>query len=244
MKAFFKKHFKKILITCLSIGIIIFSINYYIVKSTEDYVFTDINKLPKVDAIIVLGAKVNNETLSYVLEDRLVAGVNIIYANKFSIQTLGYRLEELLGRHFSDFIREDFKSTVSKLVWQSYLESTWSPSNSPLTLEWEKQRIQVALKAIAANSEFGPAHAIIARKISQLALLDPAFRKESMLEQAEKHVTRAMEVSPDDPDAMFHIAIYYWYRGRFADASSAFGRVLELEPSNFLAQAIQIDGFA
>ena len=82
MKAFFKKHFKKILITCLSIGFVIFSINYYIVTSTEDYVFTDISKLPKVDAIIVLGAKVNNETLSYVLEDRLVAGVNIIYANK------------------------------------------------------------------------------------------------------------------------------------------------------------------
>ena len=82
MKAFFKKHFKKILITCVLVGIVIFSINFYIVKSTEDYVFTDINKLPKVDAIIVLGAKVNNETLSYVLEDRLVAGVNIIYANK------------------------------------------------------------------------------------------------------------------------------------------------------------------
>ena len=82
MNTFLKKHFKKILITCLSIGILIFSINYYIVKSTEDFVFTDINKLPKVDAIIVLGAKVSNEKLSYVLEDRLVAGVNIIYANK------------------------------------------------------------------------------------------------------------------------------------------------------------------
>jgi SanA protein len=82
MKAFFKKHFKKFLITCLIVGISILSINYYIVKSTEDYVITDINKLPKVDAIIVLGAKVSKEKLSYVLEDRLVAGVNIIYANK------------------------------------------------------------------------------------------------------------------------------------------------------------------
>jgi SanA protein len=82
MKTFLKKHFKKILIIGLILGIFIFSINYYIVKSTEDYVFTEIEKLPKVDAIIVLGAKVNNEKLSYVLEDRLVAGVNIIYANK------------------------------------------------------------------------------------------------------------------------------------------------------------------
>jgi SanA protein len=82
MKTFLKKHFKKILITGLFLAIILFFINYYIVKSTEDYVFTEMDKLPKVDAIIVLGAKVNNEKLSYVLEDRLVAGVNIIYINK------------------------------------------------------------------------------------------------------------------------------------------------------------------
>lgn len=82
MKAFFKKHFKKILFTCLAVVLFIFSINYYIVKTTDDYVFTDIKKLPKVDAVIVLGAKVSKEKLSYVLEDRLIAGVNIIYANK------------------------------------------------------------------------------------------------------------------------------------------------------------------
>lgn len=82
MKTFLKKHFKKFLIACFVIGIFIFSINFYIIKSTETYVFSDIKKLPKVDAIIVLGAKVTNEKLSYVLEDRLLAGVNIIYANK------------------------------------------------------------------------------------------------------------------------------------------------------------------
>ncbi len=80
MKTIFKKHLKKILIACILIGIIIISINIYIVKSTEDYVYTDIKKLPKVEAVIVLGAKVSKEKLSYVLEDRLIAGVNIIYA--------------------------------------------------------------------------------------------------------------------------------------------------------------------
>ncbi len=82
MKTFLKKHFRKIVIASLLVGIVIFSINYYIVKSTEDYVFSEIEQLPKVEAIIVLGAKVSNEKLSYVLEDRLVSGVNIIYANK------------------------------------------------------------------------------------------------------------------------------------------------------------------
>lgn len=82
MKTIFKKHLKKILIACILIGIIIISINIYIVKSTEDYVYTDIKKLPKVEAVIVLGAKVSKEKLSFVLEDRLIAGVNIIYADK------------------------------------------------------------------------------------------------------------------------------------------------------------------
>lgn len=82
MKSFFKKHFKKIIISCLLVGIMIFSINLHIVKTTEDYVFTDYNVFPKVDAVIVLGAKVNKEKLSFVLEDRLLAGVNIIYADK------------------------------------------------------------------------------------------------------------------------------------------------------------------
>ncbi|MFN7045820.1 MAG: PAS domain S-box protein [Flavobacterium sp.] len=48
---------------------------------------------------------------------------NIVYANKFSIQTLGYKIEELLGRHFSDFIREDFKKTVMNFYTDSISET-------------------------------------------------------------------------------------------------------------------------
>ena len=48
---------------------------------------------------------------------------NIIYANKFSIQTLGYKLEELLGRHFSEFIRDDYKKIVSQFYIDSMSET-------------------------------------------------------------------------------------------------------------------------
>lgn len=48
---------------------------------------------------------------------------NIIYVNKFTIQTLGYKLEELLGRHFSEFIRDDFKSTVMNYYTDSFAET-------------------------------------------------------------------------------------------------------------------------
>ncbi len=82
MKTLLKKHYKKIGIAVLLIVSFIFGINLYIVKSTEKYVFKVAEKFPKVDAIIVLGAKVNQEKLSYVLEDRLVAGINIFYADK------------------------------------------------------------------------------------------------------------------------------------------------------------------
>lgn len=82
MKTYIKKHFKKFLLFSSTLIIFIFNINIYIVNTTKDFIFTDIKNLPKVDAIIVLGAKVNKEKLSYVLEDRLLAGVNIMYANK------------------------------------------------------------------------------------------------------------------------------------------------------------------
>ena len=48
---------------------------------------------------------------------------NIIYANNFSIQILGYKIEELLGRNFSDFIREDYKKIVSKFYIDSISET-------------------------------------------------------------------------------------------------------------------------
>jgi PAS domain S-box-containing protein len=48
---------------------------------------------------------------------------NIVYVNKFTLQTLGYKIEELLGRHFSDFIREDFKKTVMNFYTDSISET-------------------------------------------------------------------------------------------------------------------------
>lgn len=82
----FKKLIKKYYKIAILLGLIgvffVAIVNWYVISKSEDYVITDINKLPKVDAVIVLGAKVTNEKLSYVLEDRVVAGVNIFYGKK------------------------------------------------------------------------------------------------------------------------------------------------------------------
>jgi tetratricopeptide (TPR) repeat protein len=131
------------------------------------------------------------------------------------------------------------RSKAAKSVWQSYIQATWVPSNAPLSLAWEKERIALAEKAIADDPKFGPAHAIVAQKFALLELVSAEYRTAAMRERAAKHALKALELAGDDPDAMFHVAVYYWYVGRLADAEAALRRVLELEPSNFLAGALQ-----
>lgn len=82
MRTFLKKHFKKLIYLSITFLLIIVSINFYIVQVTKEYIQTDYTKLPNVDAIIVLGAKVHQDQLSYVLESRLVGGINCMLQNK------------------------------------------------------------------------------------------------------------------------------------------------------------------
>lgn len=131
------------------------------------------------------------------------------------------------------------RSRAAKSVWQSYIQATWVPSNVPLSLAWERQRIALAEKALKDDPKFGPAHAILAQKFALLELVSAEFRSTEMRTRAAGHALKAMELANDDPDAMFHVAVYYWHVGRLTDAQSALRRVLELEPSNFLAGALQ-----
>ncbi len=55
--------------------IVVFGINQYVVATTKDYVYTDVNELPDKQVIIVLGAYVNDDRLSMVLEDRVKSGI-------------------------------------------------------------------------------------------------------------------------------------------------------------------------
>lgn len=130
------------------------------------------------------------------------------------------------------------RSKAATSVWQSYIQATWVPSNQPLSLAWEKERIALAEKAIADDPRFGPAHAILAQKLAMLELVSAEYRTPAMRERAAMHALKAMEWGGDDPDAMFHVAVYDWSVGRLNDAEAAFRRVLELEPSHFLAGAL------
>ena len=81
-----KKNLKRLVIGTSFIVIIlaffILVINIYIMKSTEKYVFTKVADLPSKQAVLVLGAHVSGNTLSPVLQDRVLAGADIYKKGK------------------------------------------------------------------------------------------------------------------------------------------------------------------
>lgn len=70
-----------IVLFCLAfvVGIYALSVNGYMVVSTKDRILTleDSAKLSDVDCILVLGAGVHGTTLSHMLEDRVLTGINL-----------------------------------------------------------------------------------------------------------------------------------------------------------------------
>jgi len=77
-----KKIFKILVISGLIALFILISVNIYIIKTTENYIYTESKLVPsdlKVDAVLVLGAKVYPKTgrLSDILKDRVDTAVEI-----------------------------------------------------------------------------------------------------------------------------------------------------------------------
>ncbi|MBQ8210489.1 MAG: YdcF family protein [Clostridia bacterium] len=68
---------------CLSIGVIIgiyaVCVNAHVINSTDDYILSvdDASALEDVDCILVLGAGVDGDTLSHMLEDRVKTGITL-----------------------------------------------------------------------------------------------------------------------------------------------------------------------
>ncbi len=62
--------------------LVFIGINLYIIKSTKQYIYNGLNQLPQKQAIMVLGAQVWGEELSYVLQDRVLAGLEIYQLGK------------------------------------------------------------------------------------------------------------------------------------------------------------------
>lgn len=63
--------------------ILVFGINFYVKSSTKKKIISDINKIPQVDCILILGAGIDGDRPSWMLEDRLKAGIKL-YDNDIS----------------------------------------------------------------------------------------------------------------------------------------------------------------
>lgn len=64
---------------CMFVGIYALSVNAYVKSSSSDYILSVDNAslLDDVDCVLVLGAKVDGDTLSHMLEDRVKTGINL-----------------------------------------------------------------------------------------------------------------------------------------------------------------------
>lgn len=78
---------KKIIIILVIVFIIVvvlvFGVNCLVKMTTKNRILTDVSKLPNVDCILILGAGIDGDRPSLMLEDRLKAGITL-YDNNVS----------------------------------------------------------------------------------------------------------------------------------------------------------------
>jgi tetratricopeptide (TPR) repeat protein len=125
-----------------------------------------------------------------------------------------------------------------KNVWADFIKSTWVSGNQVTSLRWEMERMALAQKALRTKPDFGPAHSLLAQKLSYLMAVDPPHDKPELRRQAATHANKAMDLAADDPDTVFNVGLYYWNVGRTEDSLAALRRTIELDPNHALARAL------
>jgi TolB-like protein len=121
-------------------------------------------------------------------------------------------------------------------AWELFLQSTWMPGEARNSLAWEKERIELAWRALKINPDLGQAHSVLADKLAYLADVDPPSDTEAQRAEAALHARRALELAPGDADVMFNISVHHWHSGHLNEAIEATKRTLELDPNHILAR--------
>lgn len=130
------------------------------------------------------------------------------------------------------------KDPADLSAWELYLMATWAPGEAISALDWEKQRVELALRSIELRPQFGQAHAVLADKLAYLAGVDPPSNSEANIEKAKQHAQIAGELAPGDADVLFNLSIHHWHVGRSEQAVRDMARVLELDPNHVLAKIL------
>jgi len=118
---------------------------------------------------------------------------------------------------------------------QLFVLATWIPGPAKNSLEWEKERVDLARLAIAKSPEFGPAHSTLADKLAYLAAVDGPSDTADAAAEAKASALRAVELAPGDVTTLFNVAQFHWHSGNLKDSIRAMKRVLELDPNHGLA---------
>jgi TolB-like protein len=116
-----------------------------------------------------------------------------------------------------------------------FLVSTWFPGFAENSLSWEQERVSLARRALGSDPKFGPAHSVLADKLSYLANVDAGSDTEAAGREAQEHASLAVALAPGDPAVLFNVALHYWHTGQMDNAARAMKRVVELDPANMLA---------
>lgn len=121
---------------------------------------------------------------------------------------------------------------------QLFVMATWVPGPASGALEWEKERVELARLAIRKDSNFGPAHSVLADKLAYLANMDATSDTEAAAKEAQNSARRALELSPRDANTVFNVAQSQWHSGHIKDSIRTMKRVYELDPNHALARGL------
>lgn len=153
------------------------------------------------------------------------------------LQIVGELNSEIFGASVQALEGRDPKSLSAP---QLFVLATWVPGPAKSTLNWEKERVDLARMALKKDPEFGPAYSVLADKLAYLAAVDGPSDTEEAASEAKASAARALELSPRDVNALFNVAQYNWHSGQLDNSIALMKRVLELDPSHGFARFFSI----
>lgn len=150
------------------------------------------------DLIIGIGQDVTNEIqiqnqYKYLIQNAidLIYEVdtigNFIFVNDFTIKLLGYENEELINRHYSDFIRRDYVSSIRDFYQNLLEKENYFPTIEFPLLKENGEELWVSQKVIIRRNDLGKivAYSGIARDITKFK--DIEIENKARQEKIEKY---------------------------------------------------------
>ncbi len=155
------------------------------------------------------------------------------YERQTIIQHVSRELKTRLLGATKDVLAGRDPSTLS--AHQLVVMATWIAGSSVNALEWQKERLALARRALEKDPNYGPAYSVLADKLAYLAAIDATINGDAALQEAKKSWQRAMELAPLDANVVFNVALGQWHSGYIDASTRSMERVVQLDPTHALA---------